>query len=76
MPIPNAPDTPYALQVLLDRFRQQYLTMMESIKKPQYKDDVNLEIEKEKVSLKYAFVSKHHKLMPYISFYSLQKFLL
>ena len=51
LPIPPAPDTPYALQVLLDRFRQQFLTMLDVIKKSEYKDFVNEQIDKEKVCI-------------------------
>ncbi|XP_071522598.1 histone-lysine N-methyltransferase, H3 lysine-79 specific isoform X2 [Panulirus ornatus] len=47
LPIPPS-DTPYALEVLLDVFRQQFLNMLESIKKPDYKDFVTQQIEAEK----------------------------
>ncbi|XP_069960918.1 histone-lysine N-methyltransferase, H3 lysine-79 specific isoform X3 [Cherax quadricarinatus] len=47
LPIPPS-DTPYALEVLLDVFRQQFLNMLDSIKKPEYKDFVMQQIEAEK----------------------------
>lgn len=50
LPIPPS-DTPYALEVLLDVFRQQFLNMLESIKKPEYKDFVTQQIEAEKVNV-------------------------
>lgn len=51
--IPPAPaDTPYALQLLLDMFRAQFLQMVELIKSPQHKQDVKIQIETEKVSRK------------------------
>lgn len=49
LPIPPT-NTPYALEVLLDVFRQQFVTMLDNIKKPEYKDYVNQQIEAEKVS--------------------------
>jgi hypothetical protein len=49
--IPPAPaDTPYALQILLDMYRAQYLAMVEIMKSPHYRDNVNLQIERDKVS--------------------------
>ncbi|XP_042232562.1 histone-lysine N-methyltransferase, H3 lysine-79 specific-like isoform X2 [Homarus americanus] len=49
LPIPPS-DTPYALEVLLDVFRQQFLNMLDTIKKCDYKDFVlkQMEAEKEK----------------------------
>lgn len=48
--IPPAPaDTPYALQILLDMYRAQFLQMVEIMKSPHYRDDVNLQIERDKV---------------------------
>lgn len=48
--IPPAPaDTPYALQLLLDMFRAQYLQMVDLMKSPQHKQDVKTQIETEKV---------------------------
>lgn len=49
LPIPPS-NTPYALEVLLDVFRQQFLTMLDSFKKPEYKDYVLKQIDAEKVS--------------------------
>ncbi|PNF35512.1 hypothetical protein B7P43_G04129 [Cryptotermes secundus] len=47
--IPPAPaDTPYALQILLDMYRAQFLQMVEIMKSPHYRDDVNLQIERDK----------------------------
>ncbi|XP_021930748.1 histone-lysine N-methyltransferase, H3 lysine-79 specific-like isoform X3 [Zootermopsis nevadensis] len=47
--IPPAPaDTPYALQILLDMYRAQFLQMVEMMKSPRYRDDVNLQIERDK----------------------------
>ncbi|KAK6624551.1 hypothetical protein RUM44_011410 [Polyplax serrata] len=47
--IPPAPaDTPYALQLLLDMFRAQFLQMVELMKTPQHKQDVKIQIETEK----------------------------
>ena len=57
--IPPAPaDTPYALQILLDMYRAQFLQMVEIMKSPHYRDDVNLQIERDKVSgsLCYVFI--------------------
>lgn len=49
LPIPPTSDTPYALEVLLDRFRQQFLNMIDMFKNSEYKDVVNKQIEEEKV---------------------------
>lgn len=49
LPIPPKSDTPYALEVLLDVFRQQFLNMLDTIKNPDYKDYVLQQIEVEKV---------------------------
>nr|CAD7197490.1 unnamed protein product [Timema douglasi] len=47
--IPPAPaDTPYALQLLLDVYRAQFIQMVDLIKSPKYKHDVDLQIDKEK----------------------------
>lgn len=52
--IPPAPnDTPYALQILLDLYREQFMAMIDNIKKPDYKDTVEKEIAVEKVCYKY-----------------------
>lgn len=48
--IPPAPaETPYALQVLLDLFRSQFIDAIDQMKKPNYKDHVRAQIQKEKV---------------------------
>jgi H3 lysine-79-specific histone-lysine N-methyltransferase len=48
--IPPAPaDTPYALQILLDMYRAQFVQMVEMMKSSRYRDDVNLQIERDKV---------------------------
>jgi H3 lysine-79-specific histone-lysine N-methyltransferase len=43
-------DTPYALQLLLDVFRQQMMHMVDRMKTPQFKTDINNDIIKEKVT--------------------------
>ncbi|XP_064120922.1 histone-lysine N-methyltransferase, H3 lysine-79 specific-like isoform X5 [Macrobrachium nipponense] len=48
LPIPPSSNTPYALEVLLDIMRQQYLTLIDSFKKPEYKDYVLKQMENEK----------------------------
>ncbi|CAL4067690.1 unnamed protein product, partial [Meganyctiphanes norvegica] len=48
LPIPPARDTPYALEVLLDMLRQQFLNMLDNFKKPDYADFVNKQIDEEK----------------------------
>ncbi|XP_068230537.1 histone-lysine N-methyltransferase, H3 lysine-79 specific isoform X6 [Palaemon carinicauda] len=48
LPIPPSSNTPYALEVLLDIMRQQYLTLIDSFKKPEYKDYVMKQMENEK----------------------------
>lgn len=48
--IPKAPnDTPYALQILLDMYRVQYMNMVDQMKSPEYKDSVQSYISEEKV---------------------------
>ncbi|PSN43720.1 hypothetical protein C0J52_13998 [Blattella germanica] len=47
--IPPAPaDTPYALQILLDMYRAQFMQMVEMMKSSSYRDNVNQQIEREK----------------------------
>uniref|UniRef100_A0A1Q3EZ08 Histone-lysine N-methyltransferase, H3 lysine-79 specific n=1 Tax=Culex tarsalis TaxID=7177 RepID=A0A1Q3EZ08_CULTA len=47
--IPEAPsETPYALQILLDLFKTQFMKAIESFRKPSYKDNVQQQIEREK----------------------------
>jgi hypothetical protein len=49
--IPPAPaETPYALQILLDMYRAGFLQMVEIMRSPHYRDNVNLQIERDKVS--------------------------
>ncbi|KAK7074839.1 Histone-lysine N-methyltransferase, H3 lysine-79 specific [Halocaridina rubra] len=50
LPIPPSSNTPYALEVLLDIMRQQYMNLIDSFKQPEYKDFVlkQMETEKEK----------------------------
>lgn len=48
--IPSAPDTPYALQLMLDLMRAQYLQMVDTMKDPKYRDKLIKDIELEKVS--------------------------
>ncbi|XP_070150857.1 histone-lysine N-methyltransferase, H3 lysine-79 specific isoform X1 [Polyergus mexicanus] len=47
--IPSAPSaTPYALQILLDLYRDQFMLMLESMRTPTYKVSVNTDIAKER----------------------------
>ncbi|XP_011696604.1 PREDICTED: histone-lysine N-methyltransferase, H3 lysine-79 specific isoform X2 [Wasmannia auropunctata] len=47
--IPPAPSaTPYALQILLDMFRDQFMLMLESMRTPTYKASVNTDIARER----------------------------
>ncbi|KAL0132967.1 hypothetical protein PUN28_000591 [Cardiocondyla obscurior] len=47
--IPPAPSaTPYALQILLDLYRDQFMHMLESMRTPAYKVSVNTDIAKER----------------------------
>ncbi|KAJ8673459.1 hypothetical protein QAD02_004721 [Eretmocerus hayati] len=47
--IPAAPaDTPYALQILLDLYRDQFMAMLDAMKSPNYKTSVNADIAREK----------------------------
>ncbi|XP_036146455.1 histone-lysine N-methyltransferase, H3 lysine-79 specific isoform X3 [Monomorium pharaonis] len=47
--IPPAPSaTPYALQILLDLYRDQFMLMLESMRTPTYKASVNTDIVKER----------------------------
>lgn len=50
--IPQAPaSTPYALQILLDMFRVQYMNMINDMKTPAYRINVENHIKQEKVSV-------------------------
>ncbi|XP_046599182.1 histone-lysine N-methyltransferase, H3 lysine-79 specific isoform X1 [Neodiprion lecontei] len=47
--IPAAPSaTPYALQILLDLYRDQFMAMLESMRTPTYRVSVNTDIAKER----------------------------
>ncbi|XP_032663538.1 histone-lysine N-methyltransferase, H3 lysine-79 specific isoform X2 [Odontomachus brunneus] len=47
--IPPAPSaTPYALQILLDMYRDQFMLMLESMRTPSYRVSVNTDISKER----------------------------
>ncbi|KAK0181553.1 hypothetical protein PV327_003828 [Microctonus hyperodae] len=47
--IPSAPAaTPYALQMLLDSYRDQFMLMLESMRTPAYKVSVNADLTKER----------------------------
>ncbi|KFB36864.1 histone h3 methyltransferase [Anopheles sinensis] len=47
--IPEAPsETPYALQILLDLYKTQFMKAIEAMRKPTYKDNVQQQIEREK----------------------------
>lgn len=49
--IPQAPaSTPYALQILLDMFRVQYMNMVNEMKTPTYRANIENHIKQEKVS--------------------------
>lgn len=49
--IPQAPrNTPYALQILMDIFRDNYMSMVNQMKKPQYRVNVDAQIKQEKVA--------------------------
>lgn len=48
--IPQAPgETPYALQILLDMYRTQFMQMIDTMKNPGYKDSIKQLLEAEKV---------------------------
>lgn len=48
--IPKAPkDTPYALQILLDIYKDQFLSFIETMKDPSYKAQIAAQVNKEKV---------------------------
>lgn len=47
--IPSAPsDTPYALQILLEMFRNQYMQALEQMRNPSHKENVNKQLYDEK----------------------------
>uniref|UniRef100_A0A1L8DWJ1 Histone-lysine N-methyltransferase, H3 lysine-79 specific n=1 Tax=Nyssomyia neivai TaxID=330878 RepID=A0A1L8DWJ1_9DIPT len=47
--IPTAPgETPYALQILLDMFRNQYMQTLEQMRTPAYKENIQAQIERER----------------------------
>lgn len=47
--IPTAPsDTPYALQILLDLYRNQYMQVLEQMKSPAYKENISKQVADEK----------------------------
>lgn len=47
--IPTAPaETPYALQILLDMYRAQFMYALEQMKSKNHKENINKQIEKEK----------------------------
>lgn len=54
LPIPMKTDAPYALEILLDKFREQYMNMLEMYKDPQYKFTIRKEIDEERVSVKFV----------------------
>lgn len=47
---PTPANTPYALQILLDMYRAQYMTMIDQLKSPDYKVSVENLIKDEKVT--------------------------
>lgn len=50
--IPQAPaSTPYALQILLDMFRVQYMNMINQMKTPVYRVNIENHIKQEKVGI-------------------------
>ncbi|XP_059607611.1 histone-lysine N-methyltransferase, H3 lysine-79 specific [Phlebotomus argentipes] len=47
--IPTAPgETPYALQILLDMFRNQFMQTLEQMRTPSYKENITQQIERER----------------------------
>ncbi|XP_055550111.1 histone-lysine N-methyltransferase, H3 lysine-79 specific isoform X2 [Wyeomyia smithii] len=47
--IPEAPsETPYALQILLDLYKTQFIKTIEAMRKPSYKDNVQQQVERER----------------------------
>lgn len=46
--IPRSPHTPYSLQLLLDMFRDQYLSFIERMNTPEYAHEIRYQIDKEK----------------------------
>ncbi|CAH2209173.1 jg1253, partial [Pararge aegeria aegeria] len=48
--IPRAPNAPYSLQLLLDMFRDQYMTLLRRMGTPEYAVEVRQQIDKEKVT--------------------------
>lgn len=47
--IPLAPlETPYALQILMDMYKQQFMQFLDYMRTPSYKENVNQQIAKEK----------------------------
>lgn len=47
--IPHSPSAPYSLQLLLDMFRDQYLSFITRLNTPEYANEVRQQIDKEKV---------------------------
>lgn len=48
---PAKGDTPYALQILLDLYREQFLTMVDFMKSDKFKKNIEDQIVAEKVCL-------------------------
>ncbi|XP_058061678.1 histone-lysine N-methyltransferase, H3 lysine-79 specific [Anopheles bellator] len=47
--IPDAPsETPYALQILLDLYKSQFMRAIDAMRKPSYRDNVQQQIERER----------------------------
>lgn len=66
--IPAAPaDTPYALQILLDMFRTQYMQAVENMKSSTYRMQVQDQIDREKVcfSVTLVFFLRHCECVYY-----------
>lgn len=55
--IPARPrDTPYALQILLDLYREQFTRVLDQMRGPGYKESINKQIGQEKVSIQSIFL--------------------
>lgn len=51
LPIPQTADIPYALEVLLERFRQQYMNMLRQFKDEKYRASIDIAVREEKVRI-------------------------
>ena len=53
---PAKGDTPYALQVLLDLYREQFLAMVENMKSDAFKKNIESQIAAEKVNIVFCIL--------------------